>query len=266
MKDSGNQGIDDLLRFARETLRASGEELLSYFGKGITRIKFDESLVTEAELHVREFFQNQLYRRFPDHRLYGNSQENRAYTHDDERFVWVFDGLDGVANFQAGIPIWGMSVALLENFWPILGIYYLPITGDLFWATADGAAYWGKRAITVSIQEEIDDESLLLTYSRFHNHFRASFPGKIRDFGCTGAHICYVAMGRAEAALIANESFKDLAALRVIIEAAGGKIFSLDGTEIRLNEYLDGRKIEQPLLVAPPGTFRQVRDSLNRSA
>ncbi|GAF91915.1 unnamed protein product, partial [marine sediment metagenome] len=79
-------------------------------------------------------------------------------------------------------------------------------------------------------------ESLLLTYSRFHHHYHSTFPGKIRDLGCTAAHICYVATGRAEAALIANESYQDLAAACIIVEAAGGKIYKLDGSEFLLNE------------------------------
>jgi len=86
----------------------------------------------------------------------------------------------------------------------------------------DARPSWGKKEIIVSSQETINDESLLLTYSRFHHHYHSTFPGKIRDLGCTTAHICYVAMGCAEAVIIANESYEDLASARVIIEAAGG--------------------------------------------
>ena len=110
----------------------------------------------------------------------------------------------------------------------------------------------------------MDDESLLLIYSRFHQHYISKFPGKIRDLGCTTAHICYVAMGRADAAIIANESYKGLAAARVIIEAAGGKIYKMDGKGFFLNEYLDGQKIEDHLLVAAPGIFKSVSASLKQ--
>ncbi|MFH1349734.1 MAG: inositol monophosphatase family protein [Pseudomonadota bacterium] len=123
-------------------------------------------------------------------------------------------------------------------------------------------AFRGKEEIHVSQQEEINDESLLLTYSRFHHHYHSHFPGKIRNMGSTAAHICYVAMGRAEAAVIANESFRGLAAARVIIEAAEGKIYKMDGSEFFLNEYLDGQRIDDRLLVAAPSIFPQVRDYL----
>lgn len=264
MVGSSNQEIEDLTQFAMEIIRRSGEEALPYYGKGRHQVKFDEDLVTEAELHLTEFFKDQLHARFSDHLVFNNSQQNEGYSHEGKRYLWVFDPLDGVANYQAGIPVWGMSLALLENFWPILGLFHMPATGDLFHAQAGGNALLGDRKIRVSDQEDINNESLLLIYSRFHRHYHPTFPGKIRDLGCTAAHICYVAMGRAEAALVANESYKDLAAARVIIEAAGGKIYKMDGKEFFLNEYLDGRRIRDHLLILAPGLFAEVRPYLGR--
>ena len=118
----------------------------------------------------------------------------------------------------------------------------------------------------ISAEADVDDESLLLTYSRFHRQYSSKFPGKIRDLGCTTAHICYVAMGRADAALIANESYQGLAAARVIIEAAGGKIFQMDGKDFFLNEYLDGQKIEDHLLVVAPDIFQSVSACLKKTS
>jgi myo-inositol-1(or 4)-monophosphatase len=67
--------------------------------------------------------------------------------------------VDGVANFQAGIPIWGTSLALLENYWPVLGVFYMPVTGDIFHAKAGPKAFRGEQRICISPQEEINDES-----------------------------------------------------------------------------------------------------------
>ena len=64
----------------------------------------------------------------------------------EERYLWIFDPFDGVANFQAGIPVWGLSLALLENFWPILGAFYMPVTGDLFHAVAGQKRLSGQKA------------------------------------------------------------------------------------------------------------------------
>ena len=262
MAISKNQEIDNLIQFAMEVIRSSGEKALTYYGMGKPDVKFDEELVTEAELGLMDFFQDQLHAQFPDHQVFNSNQKNKGYTHEGKRYLWIYDAFEGVANFQAGIPIWGSSLSLLENFWPILGIFYMPATGDLFHAQVGQKAFLGKKEIGISTQETINDESLLLTYSRFHHHYHSTFPGKIRDLGCTTAHICYVAMGRAEGAVIANESYQDLAAARVIIEAAGGKISKMDGSEFLLDDYLDGEKIEYHLVVGATEINSQVCDYL----
>ena len=51
-------GIERLTQFAMEVIRRSGEEALLYYGKGNSRIKFDEELVTEADSHLMGFFQD----------------------------------------------------------------------------------------------------------------------------------------------------------------------------------------------------------------
>ena len=72
------------------------------------------------------------------------------------------------------------------------------------------------------------------------------------------AHDCVVGDG----VIIANESFQGMAAARVIIEAAGGKFSKIDGSEFHLNDYLDGQRINDHLLVAAPENFNQVRNCL----
>jgi len=263
MGASGNEAIDELVGFARETLTKLGDESLSFYGRHEAGKRFDEDLITTAEIHLRELFDHLVAARFPQHRVFDDGPVNDSYTHDSTRYLWIFDPIDGVDNFQAGIPIWGQSLALLDNFWPILGMFYMPATGDLFHALAEGSAYHGNTVISISDEtNDIDDESVLLTFSRFHQHYTPRFPGKIRNLGCTAAHVCYVAHGRADAALIANESYRDLAATRVILEAAGGKMFKMDGSGFFLNEYLDGDRIGEHLLVVPPSRYASVRECL----
>ncbi len=262
MTESGKNAVDELTRFAMETIRRLGEEALAFYGKGDSESKFDQELVTSAELHLTEFFRKQLRSHFPAHQLFNNNQDNTDYTHDERRYLWIVDPIDGVDNFQTGIPIWGCSLALLENFWPIFSVFYMPATGSIFHAQAGKEALWGDKTIRVSSQKDINDESILLTYSRFHLHYQSRFPGKIRNLGCATAHICYVAMGRADAAIITNESYQGLAAARTIIESAGGKIFKMDGSGFFLNEYLNGQKIDEHLLVVAPENFSPVLKTL----
>ncbi len=258
--------MKELYSFAMEAVDLTAKKALDYYGKGKNSVRFDEALITQAELEMTDLFQQQVQSRFPQHQVFRGGSLQEDYSHGDERYLWIFDPFDGVANFQAGIPIWGISVALIENFWPVLGVISLPATGDTFQAVAGHEALLGNRRMTVSPHTQINDESLLLTYSRFHQHYETSFPGKIRNLGCTAAHIAYVAMGRADAAIIANESFEGLAAARVIVEAAGGKIYQMDGSEFALNSHLSGQPITDHLLVTGKETKRPILETLKRLA
>lgn len=245
--------ITELHSFALDTIQQMGREALKFHGKGRHHPPFDQDLVTQAELHLIRSFQDVISKHFPSHHIYGQEPLGDGYTHDAKRYMWVFDPLDGVDNFQSGIPIWGTSLALYENYWPVLGLFLMPATSDLFRACAGEAAYWNDRNITIDDRGSSSQESLLLTHSRFHQAHSCSYPGKIRCFGSTGAHICFVAMGRADAAFTANESFKDLAAVRVIIESAGGKLYKGDGSEFLLGDYIDGQqRIKEPIMAAGP--------------
>lgn len=254
--------IGELSQFSMETIDQMGREAMQFYGKGRFRPPFDQDLVTQAELHLNESFQQKIHVRYPEQQIYGQDRLDEGYTHGAKRYLWVFDPLDGVDNFQSGIPIWGMSLALYENHWPVLGLFLMPATNDLFRARAGQGAYWNDHPIQIADRGELSQESLLLTYSRFNQHYQCRFPGKIRDFGSAGAHICYVAMGRADAAFIANESFKDLAAVRVIVEAAGGKFFKSNGTVFRLGDYVDGRRIDDHLMIAHKSNAELVRACL----
>ncbi len=259
-----NPGIEELLRFARETVSKAGDKALGLYGKGNPAVKFDEELVTSAELGLADFFRDRLNSVFPGHGVFGDPLPAEDYVHGEKRYLWIYDPLDGVANFQAGIPIWGISLALLENFWPVFGVTYMPVTGDFFYAIVGQKAYWGETEIRIPDTGEISNESVLLTYSRFHNQYQSTFPGKIRNLGSTAAHIIYVARGRAEGALLANVSYRDLAAAQIILMAAGGKIHRLDGREFHLSDYLGGQRIEEHLIAAPEGSFESIRMYLKR--
>jgi myo-inositol-1(or 4)-monophosphatase len=257
-------GIEELLSFAKDVISSAGDKALGLYGQGNKGVKFDEELVTSAELSLTNFFKDRLNDVFPGHGVFGDPLPAEDYVHGEKRYLWIYDPLDGVANFQAGIPIWSISLALLENFWPVFGVAFMPVTGDLFYAIAGQKAYWGEQELRIPDTGEISNESVLLTYSRFHNLYQSTFPGKIRNLGSTSAHIIYVARGRAAGALLANVSYRDLAAAQIILMAAGGRIHRLDGREFHLSDYLSGQRIQEHLIAAPEGAFESIRMYLKR--
>lgn len=253
--------------FITKTIREAGRIALEGYGKGRPDKKFDEEMVTFFEMKIETFVRSEIEKTFPGHTFFGEgfTDSSRNYRHDVGKYLWVFDALDGVANYQAGIPMWGMSFAVMENLWPLVGAYYMPSTGDMWVAIGGGAMYFNEEERKIVETEPTNNESLLFTYSRFHDHFRTTFPGKIRNLGCTGAHICYVAQGRADGAVIHNVAFKDMVAPLLILESSGGSIEYFEGGKFFINEYVDGRRVKDFLLVAPKGFHEQLRGYLERT-
>jgi myo-inositol-1(or 4)-monophosphatase len=243
-----------LKEFVENTLRKSGVSLMEMYGKGNKRTKFDDELVTEADNIVWTTISSKILSSFEGHGFLRELSEEDISGDDCPRFLWILDTLDGVASFQAGMPVWGISAALFELFWPVLGFLYLPVTGELYSAYAGREALLNDVPIRVREDPTIDNESLVLVYSRFHKDFVSDFPGKLRNFGSSAGHLAYVARGGADACILKNVNIQDLAAGSIILEAAGGQIKFFDGSDFHVGDYFDGRRIDQPLIAAPKDT------------
>lgn len=240
-----------LKEFVENTLRKSGALLMEKFGKGKRDLKFDDELITEADNSVWELISGKLKASFDTHGFLRELTQEQIASENTSRFMWIIDTLDGAASFQAGMPVWGIAAALFEKFWPVMAFLHLPVTGELYSAYAGREALLNDKPIRVRENETIDNESLLLVYSRFHQDFTSDFPGKIRNFGSSAGHMAYVARGAADACLLKNVTVLDLAAGSIILEAAGGQISFLDGRPFHVGEYLDGRRIDEPLIAGP---------------
>ncbi|NJL58574.1 MAG: hypothetical protein HC887_01890 [Desulfobacteraceae bacterium] len=96
--------VEGLAAFASDVICRAGDKALSFYGKGKQEIKFDDDLLTEAEVALTEFFEAELTAAFPGHQLLKEQHEDKQYSHDKKRYLWIFDPMDGAANFQAGIP------------------------------------------------------------------------------------------------------------------------------------------------------------------
>ena len=172
-----------LKEFVENTLRKSGTLLLEMYGKGDKQLKFDDELVTEADNAAWKIIFGKIQGSFEGHGFLRELSQGDISGENCPRFLWIVDTLDGAASFQAGMPVWGVSAALFELFWPVLGFLYLPVTGELYSAYAGREALLNDKPIRVREDPTVDNESLVLVYSRFHQDFVSDFPGKIRNFG-----------------------------------------------------------------------------------
>jgi myo-inositol-1(or 4)-monophosphatase len=253
--------LQEVLTFAKGLARSAGALAMSYYGRANPTLRYDHDLVTEADLAVEDYIRQEVSSSYPEHQFLGEEGRKSGGEPDRQQLVWVVDPVDGSAGFSAGMPVWGVSIALFDGPKPVLGIIHLPVTSEVYSAVSGGPAMLNDREIRVRDQV-VDNESLLLTYSRFHSDFLTHTTGKVRSLGSSAAHMAYVARGAATGAVLGNVHVWDVAAGQVVLEAAGGALRDLAGRKVDLAAFLSGQKIEGVLIAAPKGLHPDIASQL----
>jgi myo-inositol-1(or 4)-monophosphatase len=162
----------------------------------------------------------------------------RRLLHSDAPGLWCVDPLDGTSNFAAGIPFFAVSVALLKNGQPVLGVVYDPLRRECFWA-AQGRGAWCNdarllaRKTNVSLAQTvalIDFKRLDATLAR---RLAEQPPySSQRSFGSVALDWCWIAAGRGHIYLHGKQRIWDYAAGSLILAEAGGYAVTLAGEAV----------------------------------
>ena len=157
--------------------------------------------------------------------------EETGLSGDLGEFYWVIDPLDGTSNFFRGIPISCVSIALMQNLNPILGVIYDFNHDDLYFGHQESRAFLNQREICVS-NYSLKNESTLVTGIPAKQHYTdEEFKNMIDDFqnwkkirmiGSAAMASIYVAAGKAETYKENGIFLWDIAAGAAIVNAAGG--------------------------------------------
>lgn len=165
------------------------------------------------------------------------------------KFHWVIDPLDGTTNFLHSLPVYSVSVALLEGKTPIVGIVYEPNRDECFYAWQNSGAFCNEDKIQVSPNIQLSD-SLLATgfpyyeFGKMQNYLKivSAFMQKthgLRRMGSAAIDLVYTALGRFDGFFEYNLNPWDVAAGALIVEEAGGKTTDFAGT----NNSIFGREM-----------------------
>jgi len=156
----------------------------------------------------------------------GKSADNLGDT------FWVVDPLDGTANYARDIPLCCISIALIQNLNPVIGVIYDFNNDDLYEGTKETKALLNNKLINVSdIAEknkgilvtglpnatDYSDEAMLKMVKDFQSW------RKVRMIGSAAMASAYVASGKADLYKEFGTYLWDIAAGAAIINAAGGK-------------------------------------------
>ncbi len=231
----------------RAWLREAGAVARQHFNQVAGWRKADRSWVTEADEVIERMLAERIAARYPQHGVIGEEQTRRD---TGREFLWALDPLDGTASFVAGLPIWGVSLGLLRHGLPYLGLVYLPLLDDYYWAGPDGPAFLNGRPILVAAPRAWESQDWIAVPSNSHRRFTLDFMGKTRSLGSVAAEFCYVARGGgALGAIITRAAIWDIAAGLAILRAAGGIATGLSGAPLDTATLLDGQPLPEPLII-----------------
>jgi myo-inositol-1(or 4)-monophosphatase len=218
------------LEFARALAAECSQVAANQFRSGTARRKSDGTLVTKTDEEIDRLISARLAARFPTHAVL--SEEQSTLYDGVNEFTWIVDPLDGTTNFARGLPIWGVSIGLLQHGAPIVGVVDFPLIGECFWAIAGEGAWRSEDRITTSAELHPNDEHFLMKCTRTERIFVVSTPLKSRVMGSAAYHLCKIADGTALAGIEATPKVWDLAAAYLILVEAGGSIVTASGETI----------------------------------
>ena len=153
------------------------------------------------------------------------TEETGKILNKNRDIFWIIDPIDGTTNFLHGIPHFAISIALKIEGEIISGLIFDPIKNEVFYAEKDSGSFFNNNRIRVSNKSNIDEclfssncEGIKLIYPRLN----------LRNTGCAALDLAYVGCGRLDGYFHDKINIWDIAAGKIIIEEAGGKVNNIN--------------------------------------
>jgi myo-inositol-1(or 4)-monophosphatase len=193
--------------------------------------------------------------------------EEETIATQNKEWMWVIDPLDGTTNFIHNLPVYSVSIGLLKNNKPMMGIVYEVNKDEMFYAWNGGGAFLNGQPISVKTNADLG-KSLLATGFPYYDYqqmdayldtlkyFMKNTQG-MRRMGSAAIDLAYTACGRFDAFFEYGLSPWDVAGGICLIEEAGGVIADFEGG----NNALFGRSIMGSSKALFPAFSKVIRDN-----
>ncbi|WP_448589009.1 inositol monophosphatase family protein [Thermodesulfobium sp.] len=235
-----NKRIEVIKRCALE----AGEILKYYYSNDLNvRFKGKIDMVTDADTSSQERIIDIIKSEFPDDEIIAEESSKNTL---NLKSTWIIDPLDGTTNFVHRLPWFAISIAYLHNGDIKLGLIYIPILNELFFAIKGEGAFLNEKRISVS-EENCLEKCLVGTgfpYSIHENYEEIVTRFKkvlinvrgIRRPGAAAQDLAYVACGRFDAFYEDGLKPWDVAAGILLVNEAGGKVTDYKGEEYKIGQ------------------------------
>ena len=157
------------------------------------------------------------------------TEETGKILNKNKDIYWIIDPIDGTTNFLHGIPHFAISLALKKEDKIIIGLIFDPIKNEIFYAEKDNGSYFNNNRIRVSNKSNIED----CLFASNNDGIKFIHPKlNMRNTGCAALDLAYVGCGRLDGYFHNKINLWDIAAGKLIIEEAGGKVNNIDNFKI----------------------------------
>jgi inositol-phosphate phosphatase/L-galactose 1-phosphate phosphatase/histidinol-phosphatase len=223
--------LTEAAAFAGRLADEAGAVALRYYRQPVTvETKADASPVTRADREAERAMRTLIETEYPDDGIVG---EEHGRERDGASRQWVLDPIDGTRSFVTGVPLFGTLIALAVDGVPVVGVIDQPVTRERWVGVAGAATTLASAMVSTTGEEFLEGPGELEAFSRV----REAAGGFRRVPDCYG--YAMVASGFVDLVVEAGLKSWDLAALRPIIEGAGGVITDWTGRPLDLTS--DGR-------------------------
>ncbi len=232
--------------FAISLAKQAGDIIRKNFTLGMKKSwKQDDTPLTATDTAINDLVVRSVTKQYP---RYGLITEESGTVNDSTEYVWVCDPLDGTIPFSHGIPTCAFSLALVHDGKPVLGVIYDPFMDRLFVGEHPKETTLNGKRTRVSEAKEL--RKSLVCMSFWNRAIDYDYRGLAYSLNQTGAAViglgsivysgALVASGQLIATIWPGQTVWDIAALKIIVEEAGGKVTDLHGNEQRYDQPING--------------------------
>jgi fructose-1,6-bisphosphatase/inositol monophosphatase family enzyme len=275
----------DYLKRTIDMAKEAGRIAVSLIEKSDPSLKPDNSVLTKADTavsrYIREALRDLLVKE--GHLLIDEEDpENRRY-YDDERltrapYVWIVDPIDGTRGFSNQLPTFGVSIGILKELKPWLGVVYLPGLRELFYADERGAVFV-KEAFSARQQKKriLPVDQIITSQAVFFGNSEV-----VRDYqwndhfcqillsSCAVIDLCWPAVGRGCGCFF-NSHLWDFAGSWPVFQAAGlelreirsGKVLDRVTSDVFVAEGSRQWRVKEDYLLSSERNFAVIREHMN---
>jgi myo-inositol-1(or 4)-monophosphatase len=242
-----NKNLSRFLDVSVTAARQAGRYALDEINNVKTHEKSPSELVTDADPQCQRIIIDTITQNFPDHGFVAEEGKDGKLFKQSPRaddFWWVIDPIDGTNNFSQKVMSFAVSIGLIHQGRPVLGVVFDPSTDSMFTAAGSLPPQYNGSKISASNKDIQHFQTIGI-----ESIFPEGVPSWItylmqtlrcRSLGTTALHLAYVAKGSFIAGIMHKPKLWDIAAGAFLVESAGGIVTGWKGNSlwpVDMNNY-----------------------------